>query len=248
MAIRVFADLQKLGIAFAERWIILSEQAIVARGHFHVLLTGGSTPKHLYERLASAEFAGRVDWQHVHIYFGDERCVPPDHADSNFRMANEALLRHVAIPERQIYRMQGELADVHESAQTYAQILAAHVPKSTDSNVQFDLVLLGLGPDGHIASLFPSTRALQERIRSVVAVYVEKLQAWRISVTLPVIDNAREILMLIAGASKAEIVSCTLANVSQSPPLPVQMIAPAGNIEWYLDEAAAGLFADQGKP
>lgn len=239
MAIHVFADLNELGIAFAERWIELTEQAITARGHFHVALTGGSTPKHLYETLASADFSGRVDWQRVHIYFGDERCVPPDHTDSNFRMAYETLLSRVPIPAQQIHRIQGELADAQEAARAYACLLSAHLPKSVDDNVQFDLVLLGLGPDGHIASLFPATPILKERKRLAAAVFVEKLKSWRISVTLPVIDNARQILMLVAGQTKAKIVRLALEKESQLPPLPVQMLVPAGNMDWYLDRAAA---------
>ncbi len=239
MTIRVFADLNELGIAFAQRWVNLAEQAIAARGHFHVALTGGSTPRHLYETLALPEFADCVAWQHVHIYFGDERCVPPDHPDSNFRMANEALLWHIPIPAGQIHRMQGELPDVHEAARAYAELLAAHVPKSADGNVQFDVMLLGLGADGHIASLFPSPPMLREREQLAAAVYVEKLRAWRISVTLQAINNAKQILMLVAGEAKAEIVRLALEKEPQSPPLPVQMLAPAGGMDWYLDQAAA---------
>ena len=239
MTIRVFSDQQKLGIAFAERWIILSDQVIAARGQFHVALTGGSTPRRLYEILASAEFVDRVAWRQVHIYFGDERCVPPDHVDSNFRMANEALLRHVPIPAEQIHRMQGEISDAHEAARAYVDILVTHAPIGADGNVKFDLVLLGLGTDGHIASLFPATPILQEREQLAAAVYVEKLQSWRISVTLPTINNARQILMLVAGEAKAEIVRLALEKEPQSPPLPVQMIAPAGGMDWYLDQAAA---------
>ncbi|MEO5574493.1 MAG: 6-phosphogluconolactonase [Gammaproteobacteria bacterium] len=241
MTIRVFTDLQILGIGFAERWIALSEQAIAERGQFHVALTGGSTPRHLYETLARPEFADRVVWQYVHIYFGDERCVPPDHTDSNFRMANETLLRHIPIPAGQIHRMQGELPDAHEAARAYAELLVAHAPKSADGNVQFDLVLLGLGPDGHIASLFLATPILQERKQLAAAVYVEKLDSWRISVTLPVINNARQMLMLATGVGKAEIVKRALASEPQSPPLPVQMLAPAGTMDWYLDADAAQL-------
>jgi 6-phosphogluconolactonase len=245
MTTHIFADLEELSIAFAERWIDLALKAITVRGQFHVALTGGSTPKHLYERLASAKFADHLDWRRVHIYFGDERCVPPDHSDSNFCMANEVFLRHVPIPSGQIQRMHGESLDAWGAARSYAEILARQAPKSADGNVQFDLILLGLGPDGHVASLFPSTQALQECDQSVVAIYVEKLQAWRISVTLPVINNAREILMLVAGEGKAEIVSRALAKKRQSPPLPVQMISPSGGMEWYLDKAAARQLSGQ---
>lgn len=248
MTIHVFADLDELSIAFVERWINLAEQAIAARSQFHVALTGGSTPKLLYAMLAKADFADRVDWRHVHIYFGDERCVPPDHSDSNFRMANNALLRHVPIPAEQIHRMPGESSNAHQGARSYAEVLTAQAPKSSDGTAQFDLVLLGLGADGHIASLFPSTQALQENELSVVAVYVEKLQAWRISVTLPVINNARQILMLAGGNSKAEIVSRALAEKLQTPPLPVQMIVPKGAMDWYLDRSAARQLQGQDKP
>ncbi len=239
MTIHIYPDPDALSVAFARRWIELVEQAIAARGQFHVALTGGSTPQRLYERLATAEFAERVDWQQVHIYFGDERCVPPDHPDSNYRMANEALLRHVPIPPAKIHRMQGELPDARASAQSYMEILHAQVPESANGLAQFDLLLLGLGPDGHIASLFPFTAALAERSQLATAVYVDKLQAWRISLTLPVINNAKQIQMLVAGESKAEIVRRALAQQPETPPLPVQMIQPAGVLEWYLDQAAA---------
>jgi len=224
MTVHVSADLSELSAACAERWINLAGRAIAARGHFHAALTGGATPRKLYE---------------MHIYFGDERCVPPDHPDSNFRMAHEALLRYVPIPAQQIHRMQGELPDAHAAAQAYAELLVAHAPASADGNVQFDLVLLGLGTDGHIASLFPATPVLQERKQLAAAVYVGKLQSWRISLTLPVINNAGQILMLVASEGKAEIVRLALEKEPQSPPLPVQMIAPAGGMDWYLDQAAA---------
>ena len=237
--IRIFADLDTLSTAAARRWAELAGQALASRGQFHVALSGGSTPRSLFERLVSADFIGQVDWQHVHIYFGDERCVPPNHPDSNFRMAHEALLSHVAIPATQIHRMKAELPNAHEAAAEYQQVLTAQLPRSPAGTPRFDLVLLGLGPDGHIASLFPDTPILQERQRLTAAVYVDQLQAWRISVTFPMINNASNILLMATGETKAEPLRRVFANDTHTPLLPVQMIQPQGRMEWYLDESAA---------
>lgn len=264
----------------------LAAEAIAARGEFHVALSGGATPKRLYERLAAVPFARKIAWPCVHIYFTDERCVPPDHPDSNFHMANEALLRHVLIPPGHIHRIGISLATIRRDAAAYAGLLRKHLPKSVAPGIlppvpyrdapmsqeagcrerptlagpfasalpctskegmpQFDLVLLGLGPDGHIASLFPAAGiAVTEREdRYAVAVYADRLKAWRISLSLPVIAHARHILMLAAGEAKAAIVQRAL-GAPESPVLPVQRLQPAHEMEWYLDEAAAAQLRDR---
>ena len=238
--LRQFPDLDALNYAAAQRWVQLAEAAIIARGKFHAALSGGSTPRALYRRLASPEFANRVAWDRVHIYFGDERTVPPDHPESNYRMAKEALFDHVPIPLAQIHRIEGERADVHEAATKYSQLLATRLPLSAQGVVQFDLLLLGVGPDGHIASLFPGTPVLHERARFVEAVYVQKLESWRITVTLPVIDHARHVAILVSGENKSPILRDVVRG-RRSPPYPVQLINPQGVLEWYLDSAAASL-------
>lgn len=241
----IFTDLEALSRAAAERWVSLCAQAIAARGAFHAALSGGATPRRLYECLASKPFSSCIDWDKVHIYFSDERCVPRDHADSNYRMASEALLSHVPIPSSQIHAMDADLAYVRERAAAYARVLRAHAPRAVDGAVQLDHMLLGMGSDGHIASLFPASGAALRDKRLAVAVYAQSQNAWRVSVTFPVIDQARHIQLLVAGERKAE----TLRQVSAAPYgaaiLPVQMIKPAHEMEWFLDKAAAALLDDR---
>lgn len=244
--VQVFAGLEELSAAAAGQFIRLAEASIAERGRFDVALTGGSTPRRMYEYLANARYAEQVAWPSVHIYFGDERCVPPHHPDSNFGMAYEALLRHVPLPSAQIQRMHGE-EDPTEAATAYARLLDAQLPKSPRGMPQFDLVLLGLGADGHIASLFPGTEGLAERSRCAVANYVPQLQAWRLSLTLPVIASGRQILLLVSGEPKASIVSKILADNDESPPLPAQMLESAATLEWYLDSAAASTLPGENK-
>lgn len=242
--LRLFTDVDALNYAAAQRWMQLAESAIAARGKFHVALSGGSTPRALYRRLTNPDFANRIAWDRVHVYFGDERAVPPDHPDSNYRMAKEALLEHVPIPPAQIHRIEGERADAQEAAARYAQLLTSRLPLSAQGVVQFDLLLLGIGGDGHIASLFPGTPALHERARLAVAVFVEKLDSWRITITLPVIDHARHAAILVSGAGKAAILS-ELCRGRRTPPYPVQLINPQGALEWFVDAAAASQLPDE---
>jgi len=236
--LRIYSDTDALIKAVAERWVVLADNAITARGKFHVVLSGGSTPRDLYHCLSQSPYKERIAWEHIHIYFGDERTVPADHADSNYRMAKEALLDHVPIPASQIHRIEGEAEDPHQAALAYTQELTGNLPLSAQGVVQFDLLLLGVGPDGHIASLFPSTPVLHERARMVEAVHVEKLDTWRITLTLPVIDHARHVLILVSGAGKADIMRDIFAS-QPTPPYPVQLINPQGMLEWHLDKAAA---------
>jgi 6-phosphogluconolactonase len=238
--LRIHPDADALTEAVARRWLALADNAIGARGRFHVALSGGTTPRALYRRLTREPFPDRVAWDRVHIYFGDERAVPPDHDDSNYRMAKEALLDHVPIPTAQIHRIEGELPDHHMAAAKYTRILTKNLPLSSQGVAQFDLLLLGIGTDGHIASLFPGTPVLHERARLVEAVQVKKLGAWRITLTLPMIDHARHVLILVSGEDKASIIRDVFVS-RHTPPYPVQLINPQGTLEWHLDQAAATL-------
>jgi 6-phosphogluconolactonase len=242
--LRIYADADALIDAVAERFLALANSAISARGKFHVALSGGTTPRALYSRLTHSKFANRLAWDRVHVYFGDERTVPPDHIDSNYRMAKDLLLDHVPVPASQIHRIEGEALDPHNAAAKYTRALTKNLPLSAQGVVQFDLLLLGVGRDGHIASLFPGTPVLHERARLVEAVHVEKLNTWRITVTLPVIDHARHVLILVSGEDKAPIMRDVFAS-RHTPPYPVQLINPQGALEWHIDQAAAALLPEE---
>jgi 6-phosphogluconolactonase len=224
--------------------IVLSDPAEVARktaerfvaaannkkgGRFFVALAGGSTPKAAFALLAST-YKDRVDWSNVQFYFGDERMVPPDHPDSNFGMAQATLLSKVPVSAEQIHRIQGELAPM-EAADDYAmQLRPVGVPP------RFDLILLGMGPDGHTASLFPGTTALGETRAPVTAVYVPKLDAWRVTLTHPVLSNAEQVIIAAAGAEKADALKLALEGPPES--VPVQLVQP-NHLTWLVDRAAA---------
>ncbi|HEX7380547.1 MAG TPA: 6-phosphogluconolactonase [Nevskiaceae bacterium] len=211
----------------------VARSAIRARGRFCVALAGGETPRPLYQRLAAAE-PDAVDWAKVEICFGDERCVPPEHARSNYGMVRAALLPE--LPPARIHRVRGE-EQPQRAARLYASELA--VLFAHQRPPRFDLILLGLGGDGHTASLFPGTAALRERRRAVVAQYVEVQREWRVTLTLPVIDAARAVWVLAVGAGKAAIVRRVLAGARQPEVLPMQAVAPEVGVDWWLDAAAA---------
>jgi 6-phosphogluconolactonase len=237
-----FADSAQLTTAAAEHFTQLARQAVEAQGRFSVALAGGSTPRALYELLASDVFAAQIDWQRVHIFWGDERCVRPDHQDSNYRMAHEALLSRVAIPAENIYRMRGDL-DPAAAADEYEQALSRFFG-SDEGQPRFDLVLLGLGDDAHTASLFPHTAALAEVSRSTVANYVEKFDTWRITLTAPAINRAAHVAFLVTGEGKAQALRSVLQGPRQPESLPAQLIAPGdGMLSWFVDEAAARLLS-----
>lgn len=239
MSIRVYPDADLLKRAAAEHVITLSEASINAQGYFSIALSGGSTPKAVYELLTDKAFSRYVDWEHTHIFWGDERCVPPDHTESNYRMARLALLDNVSLPVTNIHRMKGEI-DPAQAAADYEQMLRQFFARRRDGAVRFDLVLLGMGEDGHTASLFPETAALEETERLVVENYVEKLEAWRLTLTATTINAADHVTFLISGKSKAETLKQVLEGPAQPYELPAQLIQPAsGNLLWLLDEPAA---------
>src|SRR4051794_1513681 len=221
----------------AERLLELSEAAIETAGRFSVALSGGSTPKALYQILASPQYQSQIDWPNVDVFFGDERCVPPDHAESNYRMAKEALLSKVPLPGDNVYRMRGELPDPNEAAREYGETL-----KEKFGDGGLDLVLLGMGPDGHTASLFPETKALDEPKHRCVANFVAKLEAWRLTMTAPFINRARNVIFLVTGAEKAASLAQVLEGPREPHRFPAQLILPAeGKLTWLLDIAAAAM-------
>lgn len=212
-----------------------------AHGVFRVALSGGSTPRAFHTLLAQPDYRDRVDWSLVEFYWGDERCVPPDDPESNYRMARETLLERVPARQEQIHRMPGEVADVEAAAAQYEQELRASFHLEGNALPRFDLIYLGMGPDGHTASLFPHTAALHVRDRLVVANYVPKLNANRITLTLPALNNAARVAFVVAGADKANALQQVLEGERDPEEYPSQSIAPTnGTLVWICDEAAAG--------
>ena len=240
--IHVSPDAAALADEAARRFVASGRAAMAARGRFVVALSGGSTPKALLRLLAGAPYRDQVDWGRVHVGWGDERCVPPDDDQSNFKMAREALLDHVPIPPEQIHRIPAELPDREAAADAYAATLRElfALPPEGGALPRFDLIHLGLGPEGHTASLFPGSPALTETRRLVAAPYVKEVEAYRITLTPPVLNAAREVTFLVAGAEKAAIVREVLRGPRDVMRLPAQVVAPTdGELTWLLDAAAA---------
>jgi len=234
--IQVVPDASAIAVAAAQKIIEIADAAIPHRGNFSIALSGGSTPKTLFQLLATDYFIKRIDWKNWQIYFGDERCVPPAHPDSNFRMARESLLDHVDIPPDHIHRMKGEI-EPQQAAIEYGQLL-----KQNFGDAGLDVILLGMGDDGHTASLFPHTAALAESHHRCVANYVEKLGVWRITMTAPFINRAGQIIVMVSGAAKAKRIDQVLTGPRDPQTLPIQMIDPTdGNLLWLMDAPAAGM-------
>ena len=241
--IKVVPDAKAVAAEAAERVTSAAERGIAERGAFSIALSGGSTPKALYALLTAEPYRSRIDWSKVHILFGDERAVPPDHKDSNYRMADEALLSKVPIPKSQVHRMKGELGErADEAAKEYGLMLKA------DFLNGLDVVLLGMGGDGHTASIFPHTPAVSEKKHRVVGYFAENSstgRSWRITMTAPFINQARDVLVLLAGADKAQRVKEVLEGPKEPDRLPIQLIAPThGKMTWVMDVAAAGMHED----
>jgi 6-phosphogluconolactonase len=240
-SILTFPDVELLGEAAADEFVRCAREALAARDRFTVALSGGSTPRRLYQLLAAKSFRSQVDWNRVEVFWGDERCVPPDHADSNYHMAREAMLSHLSIPAEHIHRIEAERSDREAAARDYEAVLAGVFGVSAGAEPpSLDLVLLGMGPDGHTASLFPHTKALDETTRWVVANHVPQLNTDRLTLTLPILNRAREVLFLVAGADKAERWAEVLGpSFAGAPHLPAQLIRPALALKWFVDFAAA---------
>ena len=233
----VYPDSEQFIDGAAEFIVDCAAKAIAERGRFTIVLSGGSTPRPIYARLATPAYLDRIDWSLTYLFFGDERCVPPDDARSNYHMARETLLDHVPLPPANVHRIEGE-SDPAQSASIYEQELRGFF--RTASLPAFDLILLGLGDNGHTASLFPGTAALRETARWTVPQYVEVVSAWRVTFTAPLINAAHNIVFLVEGAGKAETLRRVLKGPYQPDVLPAQLIQPAsGQLHWLVDAAAA---------
>lgn len=231
-------DAEGVARAGAELFVSTMGEAIRERGRASVALSGGSTPRRMYELLASEPWASKVDWGRVHFFWGDERCVPPQDRASNYRMACEAMLTALPVPKENIHRIPGEASPPERAAEEYE----SEMRKFFDGPLPtFDLILLGLGTNAHTASLFPNSNALREQSRWVVADFIEEINACRITLTVPVLNNARDVAFLVCGAEKAEVVRDVVAGKVDPQRKPAQLIRPVnGNQTWVLDRAAAG--------
>jgi len=230
-----------LARAAAEQFIRIADESIKLRGRFAVALSGGATPKTMYEQLASAEMVGRVKWNRVYVFWGDERCVPPGDVVSNYRLAYESLLLHAPIPPQNVHRIHGELPP-ERAAHEYERRLADFFSLVHKDPPRFDLLLLGMGANGHIASMFPNATALHEKGRTVVEQYVEELQTWRITITPPVINRAANVTFLVSGQEKADLMRAVLNGPYQPDRFPAQIVnLVAGRLVWMVDDAAAAL-------
>ena len=242
--VQIYEDVESLLDELTQQWWLLVEQAINERGVFHVALAGGSTPRSLYLRLSQTNILHEQYWEKIHIYFGDERCVPQNHPDSNYQMAMVSLLSKVGIPASNIHPMNDPGLTADQNATQYASLLEENLPKTPNGHPVFDMILLGMGDDGHTASLFPDTDILNETTKSVAAQFVKKLAVWRISLTFPTINAARHVAMLIVGDAKASVLA-DISRLSQNSEnacrYPVQFVMPHGELNWYLDKAAAQL-------
>jgi 6-phosphogluconolactonase len=234
--IQVVADAAALAEAGAREFARAASEAIEGQGVFRVVLAGGSTPRALYTRLAHAPRRRTIRWDRVCFFFGDERCVPPDHERSNYRMAREALLDPLGVPARHVLRMKGE-EEPARAARAYEEAIRRQF---RNRPARFDLVFLGLGTDGHTASLFPSTDALAERRRLVAANYVPKFSEWRLTLTLRALNAARRVIFLVSGPEKAAAAAKVLKKGRGSQNLPASAVSPRrGTLLWLLDEPAA---------
>lgn len=234
--VRVFPDPQALAEAAARHVVERAQAASDARGAFSIALSGGTTPRELHLKLAAPPLVDQVDWSRVRVFFGDERSVPPDDERSNYRMAEETLLSRVPIPRNRIHRMRGELPP-EQAAEDYERQLRDFFG---DEPPRLDLILLGMGDNGHTASLFPGLTAVHEQQRWVVAEYVPEVGMWRITLTPAIINLAREVIFLVAGAAKADMLRQVLEGPYAPDERPAQIVRPSpGEVVWLIDAAAA---------
>ncbi|MDX1764087.1 MAG: 6-phosphogluconolactonase [bacterium] len=235
--VRICKNLEVLSLAAGEAFVGLAEESVKRSGRFSVALAGGSTPRGLYGVLASPGFRDRIPWQKVHLFWGDERCVPPDHKASNYRMVRKALLLHIQIPQENIHPMPGEL-EPGKGAARYERELRAFFPDHQFP--VFDLLLLGLGQDGHTASLFPGSPALGTQDRWVVPAHSAETGTDRITLTLSVLNHGVAVFFLVAGESKASILKEVLCEDHVGRDLPARLVRPAdGRVTWFVDERAS---------
>jgi 6-phosphogluconolactonase len=241
--VQIVPDAEALYRAGAAEFVRLAGEAVTAKGSFTVALSRGSTPKGLYRLLATdRRLRGQVPWDKIHIFWGDERHVPPTDAESNYRMAHEALLSKVPIPPAHVYRIKSEAPDASHAADDYEQTLRVFFRVSAGQLPRFDLVFLGLGPEAHTASLFPGTKALHETKRLVVSNWVGKFFTDRMTMTPPILNNAACVVFLVSSEGKALPLKAVLEGHYEPEQLPAQLIRPEhGRLLWLVDRDAASL-------
>lgn len=238
--VRILPDGAAIAARAAQIFVDVAKAAVRERGAFTVALAGGSTPKTLYGLLAAEPLRSQLLWDKLGFFFGDERHVPPDHPDSNFRMASDAMLSKVSVAPAQVHRVRAENPDAEQAAQQYEAELRSAFHLSPGQRPRFDLVLLGMGNEGHTLSLFPGTKALRDNGRLVARNWVGKVCAERITMTAPVVNNAALVLFLITGADKAPALKAVLEGPYEPEQLPAQLIAPENGKLLYLVDTAAG--------
>jgi 6-phosphogluconolactonase len=235
--IRIFEDPESLFRGAADEFASRATSAVRSTGRFTVALSGGSTPRSLYSLLASNS---SLPWDKIYFFFGDERHVPPDNPESNYRMARESILSKVPIPAENVFRVPAENPDASKVAEAYEQTLRKFFNPALGGFPRFDMILLGMGPDGHTASLFPGTAALQEKSRWVVSNWVEKFKTNRFTLTLPVLNNAAVVIFLVSGQDKAGMLKEVLEGNRLGELFPSKLIKPSnGELIWMVDRAAA---------
>lgn len=242
--LRIVADAEALTRTAATVFVDCAQKAIEQRGSCAVALSGGTTPQALYALLARDHepFRRRVPWAQMHFFWGDERMVPPEHPDSNYGMAYRTLLSKVPVPPANVHRFKPEEAEPHSAARAYEQVLSRYFPLVDAQWPRFDLVLLGMGVDGHTASLFPGSAALYERNRLAVANWVVQLASYRLTLTLPAFNHAATVVFLVSGKDKAPALRAVMAGTGPPERLPAQLIRPTrGALLWLVDRAAAHL-------
>jgi 6-phosphogluconolactonase len=221
------------------QFVALARYRAAAGRELYVALSGGKAPQPMFRKLVQEPFVSLVPWKHIHFFWGDERNVPPGDPESNYSMANDLLFSHVAVPRSSIHRIPAGDGTAVEAADLYEKTLRAIVPQA-NGRPRFDLVMLGVGTNGHTASLFPHRPTLHETERLVVADHVDEVNGWRVSLTLPVLNNAAQITFLATGGEKAEVAKKVIEGSRDPESTPAQLIAPSeGNLTWILDAAAA---------
>jgi 6-phosphogluconolactonase len=235
--------------AVAERLSAIASEAMQAFGNATICLTGGRTPERLYRLLAdpARPWRARIDWLAVHLFWGDERHVGPEHPDSNYGMALRALIAHVPVPPEQVHRIRGDIADAHEAARQYEAELRDGFSRARRRDQRFDVMLLGLGEDAHIASIFPGSPLPGSDPGRVAAVWAAHLNGWRITLTPPALTDARRIVMIVSGEKKAAAVHAALELPTDATRWPAHLLREAEDrVEWVLDRAAAGRLSTKG--
>jgi 6-phosphogluconolactonase len=236
--LRVFPDSAALARAAAIQFVDLAAAAITLNQRFSVALAGGQTPRQMYQLLASSEFSGQIDWKHVHLFWSDERCVAPEHPDSNYAMAWKSFIDHVPISMDNIHRILGE-EDPVVAADTYEQELKDHFKAALP---RFDLLLLGIGEDGHTASIFPGTTAAIESHKLAVATQHPNSNQWRVTLTFPAINASANVSVLVSGSTKASMLRIVKSGLVSPAEVPATGIEPdGGTVTWFCDHAAAGV-------